>query len=111
MSLQDRLETLRTRHANLETEIVKEISRPLPNPETLTDLKRQKLRIKDEIVQLERTHRLRSGGSVRLGAVHHFASWMLRRTTPPDDPSFDVFTRRCGRRLSEPSRPSPERSR
>jgi hypothetical protein len=56
MSLQDRLETLRTRHANLETEIVKEISRPLPNPETLTDLKRQKLRIKDEIVQLERTH-------------------------------------------------------
>jgi hypothetical protein len=56
MSLQDRLETLRTRHANLETEIVKEISRPLPNPETLTDLKRQKLRIKDEIFQLEKAH-------------------------------------------------------
>jgi hypothetical protein len=56
MSLQDRLETLRTRHAHLETELDKEVGRPLPNPETLSDLKRQKLRIKDEIFQLERQH-------------------------------------------------------
>jgi hypothetical protein len=56
MSLQDRLDTLRSRHAHLETELVKETSRPLPNPETLTDLKRQKLRIKDEIFELERHH-------------------------------------------------------
>jgi hypothetical protein len=56
MSLLDRLETLRSRHANLETELDREVSRPAPNPETMTDLKRQKLRIKDEIVQLERHH-------------------------------------------------------
>jgi hypothetical protein len=56
MSLQDRLETLRSRHAFLETELVREFSRPHPNTETLTDLKRQKLRIKDEIVELERAY-------------------------------------------------------
>ena len=56
MSLQDRLETLRSRHAHLEAEIDRETSRPLPNPETIGDLKRQKLRIKDEIFELERRH-------------------------------------------------------
>jgi len=54
MSLQDRLDTLRFRHANLETELDREFSRPLPNPEMIGDLKRQKLRIKDEIFELER---------------------------------------------------------
>ncbi len=53
MSLQDRIETLRARHAHLESELGREISRPSPNHETIIDLKRQKLRIKDEIVQLE----------------------------------------------------------
>ena len=56
MSLQDRLETLRARHAYLEQELGKETSRPLPNAEAISDLKRQKLRIKDEIVALERPH-------------------------------------------------------
>jgi hypothetical protein len=56
MSLQDRIETLRARHASLEQEIDKEIHRPLPNMDAVTDLKRQKLRIKDEIFQLERGH-------------------------------------------------------
>ena len=51
--LEDRIETLRSRHALIEGEITKEISRPLPDPATITDLKRQKLRIKDEIFQLE----------------------------------------------------------
>jgi len=51
--LEDRIETLRSRHAHIEDEINKEISRPLPDPATITDLKRQKLRIKDEIFQLE----------------------------------------------------------
>jgi hypothetical protein len=54
--LEDRIETLRSRHAHIEGELTKEISRPLPNPATITDLKRQKLRIKDEIVQLEHRH-------------------------------------------------------
>jgi hypothetical protein len=56
MSLQDRIETLRARHASLEQEIDREIHRPLPNRDAVTDLKRQKLRIKDEIFQLERGH-------------------------------------------------------
>jgi hypothetical protein len=54
MSLQDRIETLRARHASLQTEIDRETSRPLPNLDALADLKRQKLRIKDEIYTLER---------------------------------------------------------
>jgi hypothetical protein len=56
MSLQDHIETLRAKHRNLEEEIDREGHRPLPNPDTLCDLKRQKLRIKDEIVQLEMAH-------------------------------------------------------
>ena len=53
MMLSDRIETLRARHRSLEEAIDQEISRPAPNGETLADLKRQKLRIKDEIVHLE----------------------------------------------------------
>jgi hypothetical protein len=53
MSLQDRLDSLRARHRSLEEAIDQEISRPLPNVETLADLKRQKLRIKDEIFHLQ----------------------------------------------------------
>ena len=43
--LEDRIETLRSRHAHIEDEINKEVSRPLPDPATITDLKRQKLRM------------------------------------------------------------------
>ncbi|MGH7091228.1 MAG: YdcH family protein, partial [Stellaceae bacterium] len=53
MSLQDRIETLRSRHRNLEELIDQEISRPLPDASMINDLKRQKLRIKDEIALLE----------------------------------------------------------
>lgn len=55
MSLQDRIESLRARHHALEDAIDQEIHRPLPNDDLLHDLKRQKLRIKDEIAQLEHT--------------------------------------------------------
>jgi hypothetical protein len=55
MSMHDRVETLRTQHRSLEELIDQEISRPLPNMEVVNDLKRQKLRIKDEIVLLEHT--------------------------------------------------------
>jgi hypothetical protein len=50
---QDRIEELRAQHRSLETALNQEVNRPAPNPETITDLKRQKLRIKDQIVQLE----------------------------------------------------------
>ena len=56
MSLQDRLETLRSRHASLEQALLQEINRPLPNSDAIHDLKKQKLRIKDEIFALERQH-------------------------------------------------------
>jgi hypothetical protein len=54
MSVQDRIEALREKHASLERAIDDEIHRPLPNQETVHDLKRQKLRIKDQIFQLKR---------------------------------------------------------
>ena len=53
MSLQDRIQTLRARHQTIEQAIDEEIHRPLPDEEAVHDLKRQKLKIKDEIVQLE----------------------------------------------------------
>src|SRR5260221_13620557 len=55
MALQDRIESLRARHRSLEDAIDQEIHRPLPNDDVAHDLKRQKLRIKDETVQLDHT--------------------------------------------------------
>jgi hypothetical protein len=54
MSVQDRIEALREKHALLERALDEEIHRPLPNQATVHDLKRQKLRIKDQISALER---------------------------------------------------------
>jgi hypothetical protein len=54
MSLQNRIEALKQKHAALERALDEEIKRPLPNQDAVYDLKRQKLRIKDEIFQLER---------------------------------------------------------
>jgi hypothetical protein len=54
MSVQDRIEALKVKHAELERALDEENRRPLPNQDTVSDLKRQKLRIKDEIFLLER---------------------------------------------------------
>jgi len=54
MTVQDRIESLRERHASLERALDEEVHRPFPNHDAVTDLKRQKLRIKDEISALER---------------------------------------------------------
>ena len=54
MSVQDRIEALREKHAMLERALDEENHRTLPNQDTVHDLKRQKLRIKDEIFQLEK---------------------------------------------------------
>jgi hypothetical protein len=54
MSVQDRIEALREKHASLERALDEEIHRPLPNQDAVHDLKRQKLRIKDELLQLEK---------------------------------------------------------
>lgn len=55
MTLEEHIEELRSRHRNLEYQIDRESHRPLPNIESISTLKRQKLRIKDELVQLEHT--------------------------------------------------------
>jgi hypothetical protein len=54
MSPQDRIEALKAKHAELERAIDEENKRPLPNRDAVSDLKRQKLRIKDEIYILSR---------------------------------------------------------
>jgi hypothetical protein len=56
MPSQDRIEELRAQHRNLELALGQEIARPIPNTDTITDLKRQKLRIKDAIFELEHPH-------------------------------------------------------
>jgi hypothetical protein len=54
MSLVDRIETLKTRHAALEQAIDEEGTRPYPDEEVLQELKKRKLRLKDEIEGLTR---------------------------------------------------------
>jgi hypothetical protein len=49
MSLQDRLESLKAKHAALEAAIEEETRRPLPDTHAIADLKRKKLKIKDEL--------------------------------------------------------------
>lgn len=50
----ERLESLKARHAGLETEISEEAKKPNPDDTALHALKKEKLRIKDEIARLER---------------------------------------------------------
>ncbi|MFQ5953935.1 MAG: YdcH family protein [Kiloniellales bacterium] len=54
MKVDERITALKARHADLEEALQQEIRRPLPNSSVLTDLKRQKLRIKDEIHRLSK---------------------------------------------------------
>lgn len=48
------LATLAARHAGLERAIQEEARRPAPDGLSLTDLKRRKLKVKDEIARLRR---------------------------------------------------------
>ncbi len=43
------LQALRAKHAALDEEIAKEMARPLPDEMVISNLKRQKLKIKEEI--------------------------------------------------------------
>ena len=58
MSTDARLRSLEDRHLTIERRISAEEVRPLPETEELHRLKREKLRIKDEMERLrpERTH-------------------------------------------------------
>jgi len=52
MSLQDRIESLKAKHAALENAIEVESRSPNPNNVEIGLLKRQKLRIKDELANI-----------------------------------------------------------
>lgn len=57
MSTEARLRSLEDRHGAVDRRIVEEEIRPMPNAEELSRLKREKLRLKDEMERLrgERT--------------------------------------------------------
>ncbi len=50
------LEALKTKHADLEARIADEERRPHPDDDAIHDLKKQKLRIKDELAGFQRPH-------------------------------------------------------
>lgn len=52
MSLHTRIESLKSRHATLETRLADEGQRPRPDTEALVRLKREKLRLKEELERL-----------------------------------------------------------
>lgn len=52
MSLHDRAESLKAKHAALENAIETETRRPLPDNTQIHDLKRKKLLIKDELSRI-----------------------------------------------------------
>lgn len=53
MSIHEHVDSLRSKHARLEQLIDEELHRPLPDQVTVSRLKKEKLRIKDEIERLE----------------------------------------------------------
>jgi hypothetical protein len=53
MSVQGRIEELSQRHRKLDETIQAEQKRPAADPATLKDLKKKKLRIKEELKQLK----------------------------------------------------------
>lgn len=52
MTAEECIEALKAKHAELDAVIQEERSRPLPDSTVVSSLKRQKLRIKDEISRL-----------------------------------------------------------
>jgi hypothetical protein len=54
MSVTDHVQALKQKHVKLETELGNQECRPMPDTRAITDLKRQKLAIKDKIVKLSR---------------------------------------------------------
>jgi hypothetical protein len=68
MAVSEYVESLRSKHAELEQVIVEESLRPLPDQALITQLKKQKLRIKDEIARL--THQTGNGGLNGRAAAH-----------------------------------------
>ena len=56
MVAQEHIDALRSKHLDLKHEIEEENQRPHPDDLRIAELKREKLRIKDEIAELEHEH-------------------------------------------------------
>ncbi|WP_084536649.1 YdcH family protein [Azospirillum halopraeferens] len=54
MACEDRIESLRMKHQALEQELKREALRPYPDDSVLVRIKKQKLRLKDEMIRLAR---------------------------------------------------------
>ncbi len=54
MSVSDHITALKAKHADLEKALEDETQRPLPDSSVLAGIKREKLRIKDEIARLSK---------------------------------------------------------
>jgi hypothetical protein len=67
MSMHEHVDSLRTKHARLEEMIDEEQHRPMPDQSTVSRLKKEKLRIKEEI------ERLRSGNGFAGGLGASFS--------------------------------------
>jgi hypothetical protein len=52
MSLETRLNSLQGKHQQIEHKIDEELHRPSPNQSHITELKREKLKVKEEIERL-----------------------------------------------------------
>jgi hypothetical protein len=52
MSTEEQVTALKSRHAELEAILANEVSRPHPDQDFIAGIKKQKLRIKDELVEL-----------------------------------------------------------
>lgn len=50
---EDIIEELKTDHAGIEEKIKKELAHPYPNSDTIAELKRLKLKIKDKLQAME----------------------------------------------------------
>lgn len=55
MTMDVRIENLKRRHATLDEEIGGENQRPIPDQATISELKKEKLKLKDAITSLQKT--------------------------------------------------------
>jgi len=63
MSLLTHLESLEVKHAQLEAEITSEMAHPLPDFTLITQLKKQKLHIKEELARLADPRKLKKASA------------------------------------------------
>jgi hypothetical protein len=52
MPKSDRIRSLQAKHAKIDTDLAHEEARPMPNDGVVGSLKREKLRIKDEMTRM-----------------------------------------------------------